>query len=157
MEVTGFCSVNDLRRSPGADRDRHAGCFAPFLLATGRVRDRRVRRIAVAPNTRHGFAAHRAANRPSVFRVTQEALRSVVRHAGATQVTVGSPLRTATGSCRVVDDGRGFDAASAFRRDEAHFGVQLMADAARRAGAGLPVSTAACSTSTQTGNALARS
>jgi signal transduction histidine kinase len=80
----------------------------------------------------------------TVFRVTQEALRNVVRHSGATQVTLRlAALDDDRVLVEVVDDGRGFDAASAFRRAEGHFGLQLMVDAARRAGAGLTVTTPA--------------
>jgi signal transduction histidine kinase len=74
----------------------------------------------------------------TIFRVTQEALRNVVRHSGAARVTIRlAALDAERAQLEVIDDGRGFDAATAFGRDEGHFGLQLMADAARRAGAGL--------------------
>jgi signal transduction histidine kinase len=79
----------------------------------------------------------------TAFRVAQEALRNAVRHSGSRHVT----LRLAAvdddwAMLEVVDDGRGFDAAAVFgRQGRGHFGLQLMADAARRAGAGLAFTT----------------
>lgn len=74
----------------------------------------------------------------TVFRVTQEALRNIVRHAAAHQAAIRlAPLDADRALLEVIDDGRGFDPAAAFGRDDGHFGLQLMADAARRAGAGL--------------------
>jgi signal transduction histidine kinase len=77
----------------------------------------------------------------TIFRVTQEALRNIVRHAGATAVTIRLVAVDADRVVlEIVDDGQGFDAAAAFERADGHFGLQLMADAARRAGAGLAFS-----------------
>ena len=44
------------------------------------------------------------------FRIAQEALTNVLRHADARQVIVGLDLSGDTLSLRVIDDGRGFDA-----------------------------------------------
>lgn len=71
----------------------------------------------------------------TIFRVTQEALRNVVRHAAAGRATLR--LTAVDADRAVLEDGRGFDPADALGRDAGHFGLQLMADAARRAGAGL--------------------
>ncbi len=77
----------------------------------------------------------------TIFRVTQEALRNVVRHAGAASVTIRlGAVDADRGVLEIVDDGQGFDAAAAFTRAHDHFGLQLMADAARRIGAGLAFS-----------------
>jgi signal transduction histidine kinase len=76
----------------------------------------------------------------AMFRIAQEALRNAVRHAGASQVT----LRLAgaeDGRARldVADDGRGFEVAP---QAEGHFGLRLMADAARHGGGSLAIRTA---------------
>ncbi|MFN2519193.1 MAG: sensor histidine kinase [Jatrophihabitantaceae bacterium] len=74
----------------------------------------------------------------TIFRVTQEALRNVVRHSGADRATIRlAALDPEWALLEVIDDGRGFEPSAAFGREEGHFGLQLMADAARRAGAGL--------------------
>jgi signal transduction histidine kinase len=74
----------------------------------------------------------------TIFRVTQEALRNVVRHSNASRVTIRlTAVDADQAMLEVIDNGRGFHAAVAFGRIEGHFGLQLMADAARRAGAGL--------------------
>ena len=63
----------------------------------------------------------------ALFRAAQEALANVVRHAGATRVTIR--LRVAEQSLRltVADDGRGFDAATGASTDSAtHLGLAGM-------------------------------
>ena len=76
----------------------------------------------------------------AMFRIAQEALRNAVRHAGASRLT----LRLAgaeDGRARldVADDGRGFEVAP---QAEGHFGLRLMADAARHGGGSLAIQTA---------------
>ena len=51
-----------------------------------------------------------------LYRVTQEALRNVVRHAGATHATVLLELAGAAVRLEIRDDGRGFDVALAEER-----------------------------------------
>jgi signal transduction histidine kinase len=75
----------------------------------------------------------------ATFRVAQEALRNVVRHSAAHHVALRlQAIDDTRALLEIDDDGRGFDPAATFTRDEdGHFGLQLMADAARRVGAGL--------------------
>lgn len=78
----------------------------------------------------------------TIFRVTQEALRNVVRHSNAARVVISlAAVDDDHALLEVCDNGVGFDPAAAFRRDQGHFGLQLMADAARRAGAALTFDT----------------
>lgn len=74
------------------------------------------------------------------FRVAQEALRNVVKHAGATHVRID--LGRANGRARltVVDDGRGFDPATPPGRE--HFGLTMLAGLVRDAGGELSVESA---------------
>jgi signal transduction histidine kinase len=75
----------------------------------------------------------------ATFRVAQEALRNVVRHSGAEHVTLRlAAVDEDQAVLEISDDGSGFDPATAYGPDHtAHFGLQLMADAARGAGAEL--------------------
>jgi signal transduction histidine kinase len=80
-----------------------------------------------------------AAAQEATFRVAQEALRNAIRHSGGTRVSLRlGAVDEDWAALDVVDNGHGFDAPAAFGRDEGgHFGLQLMADAARRTAAGL--------------------
>ncbi|GAA1479102.1 hypothetical protein GCM10009623_35480 [Nocardioides aestuarii] len=69
------------------------------------------------------------------YRVVREALRNVVKHAGASQVRVELGLRDGQARVRVVDDGRGCPAGSVpMRQEEGHLGLPLLADTIRDAG-----------------------
>jgi signal transduction histidine kinase len=58
-----------------------------------------------------------------LYRVGQEALANVVKHARASNATVRIAAEDATVSMEVVDDGRGFDPATVGRE---HFGLRSM-------------------------------
>jgi two-component system NarL family sensor kinase len=47
-----------------------------------------------------------------LFRITQEALTNVAKHAGASTVCIELDIGTETTYLEISDDGRGFDAAS---------------------------------------------
>lgn len=69
-----------------------------------------------------------------VYRTVQEALRNVVAHAEATTVQVRAWSTATSVGAEVVDDGRGFDPASA-PADEGHLGLEGLAGLAADAGA----------------------
>jgi signal transduction histidine kinase len=75
-----------------------------------------------------------------MFRVAQEALRNVAAHAEAWNVEVEVRQDRNRVWLRVEDDGRGFDMTG--ERPEGHFGLGLMEDLARDAGAELNVRSA---------------
>jgi signal transduction histidine kinase len=77
----------------------------------------------------------------AAFRIAQEGLRNAVRHATASRVILRL-RQTDVGWSRleIIDDGRGFDPGTA--AEEGHFGLQLMADAARRSGSRLALASA---------------
>jgi signal transduction histidine kinase len=78
-----------------------------------------------------------------VYRVAQECLRNAAKHAGPCTVTVTVLRDEDVVSLDVVDDGVGFDpAALEASPDTGHFGLSLMGDAARDAGAVLQVASA---------------
>jgi two-component system, NarL family, sensor kinase len=73
-----------------------------------------------------------------VYRTAQEALRNVRAHAQAQSAHVSLRREDASAVLLVTDDGIGFDSDTvAQRRDENHFGLELLADRARRLGGGL--------------------
>jgi two-component system NarL family sensor kinase len=78
-----------------------------------------------------------------VYRVAQEALRNVARHAAAKHVDLALVVTAEAVTLTLRDDGVGFDLEQALRRPtEGHFGVQVMIDLANQGGARLDVSSA---------------
>jgi two-component system NarL family sensor kinase len=78
-----------------------------------------------------------------VFRIAQECLQNVRRHAAASHVSVLLRREDTALVLHVIDDGVGFDAAEVLDRpSEGHFGVRVLADVASDAGADLAVATA---------------
>jgi signal transduction histidine kinase len=55
-----------------------------------------------------------------LFRITQEALTNIVKHANASQVTVKLQVHPAQISLSIEDNGQGFNPAEVLRRDEPH-------------------------------------
>jgi signal transduction histidine kinase len=76
-----------------------------------------------------------------VFRVAQEALINIARHARARHVAVAVRKDGAGVELLVADDGAGFDADRA-TRETGHFGLSVLVDLAREAGATLDLATA---------------
>jgi two-component system NarL family sensor kinase len=77
---------------------------------------------------------------PVLYRVAQEALRNVARHADATHVRVGAARENGMVVLTVDDDGRGFRPGLARRaEDNEHFGLRILDDLATEAGGRLTV------------------
>ncbi|MGE5620442.1 MAG: sensor histidine kinase [Sphingomonadaceae bacterium] len=77
----------------------------------------------------------------AVFRIVQEALQNVVKHAQATAVEVLAAERDGYLEVSVADNGRGFDAEQVRRLDPKHFGLAGMRARAQQIGATLEVSS----------------
>ena len=78
-----------------------------------------------------------------VFRATQEALRNVVKHAGASHVAVAVWNEEGCVHLRVTDDGHGFDPASLPETGAGdHVGLRLLGDLAADAGGSLRIESA---------------
>jgi signal transduction histidine kinase len=79
-----------------------------------------------------------------VFRVVQEALANVTKHADASTVRVAGGLRDGLLEVEVADDGVGFDQAEARERAMAtgHLGLRSMAERLEAAGGGMVVDAA---------------
>jgi len=76
-----------------------------------------------------------------VFRVAQEALINIARHARAQHVTLTARPDDGAVELLVADDGAGFDADRA-TQETGHFGLNVLVDLAREAGATLDLATA---------------
>jgi two-component system, NarL family, sensor kinase len=72
-----------------------------------------------------------------LFRVAQEALRNVIKHAGATRVGVRVGRKNGRVQLFVEDDGRGFD--PQHLDGNAHFGLRMLADLVRDSGGELKI------------------
>ncbi|MGB8649771.1 MAG: ATP-binding protein [Mycobacteriales bacterium] len=78
-----------------------------------------------------------------VFRVAQEAVRNISRHAAATHVEAELCCQATGTRLRLTDDGRGFaEPERAARRAKGHVGLDLLTDLARAHGGTLQVSSA---------------
>jgi signal transduction histidine kinase len=73
------------------------------------------------------------------YRVAQEALNNIAKHANASQVWVTLDCEVPTVNLMIRDDGRGFDPA---RIPSDHFGVQIMHERAASIGATLTLTSA---------------
>ena len=71
------------------------------------------------------------------FRATQEALRNVVKHAGAQRVDVEVGRRNGSATLRVEDDGTGFEVDGQPKGD--HFGLRVLRDLVREVGGDLEI------------------
>ncbi len=72
----------------------------------------------------------------ALFRVAQEALHNIVKHADARQVRVTISGGGGTASLRIVDDGKGFDQASV---DDGHLGLAGMRGRVKKIGGALSI------------------
>jgi len=71
------------------------------------------------------------------FRVAQEALRNVIKHADARRVTVAVKAKDGRAQLLVEDDGRGFDPERP--DDDGHFGLRMLEDLVQGSGGELAV------------------
>jgi signal transduction histidine kinase len=76
-----------------------------------------------------------------VYRVAQEAVRNARRYAGASAISVRVGGEDGRVMLTVVDDGSGFDADREPDDGEGHFGLRLLSELARDAGATLEVAS----------------
>jgi signal transduction histidine kinase len=74
--------------------------------------------------------------RVALYRIAQEAMHNIIKHAHAHQVEMMLHLEPQGATLRVCDDGRGFDAASV---DGGHFGLHIMHERAEAIGAALHI------------------
>jgi signal transduction histidine kinase len=74
----------------------------------------------------------------ALFRIAQEALNNVAKHAGATHVDVRLRSHPAGAELSVADDGLGFDRSKVGAE---HFGLRIMAERAAAIGAHLVVAS----------------
>jgi two-component system NarL family sensor kinase len=74
-----------------------------------------------------------------LYRVCQEALRNVEKHAGASHVSVSVGREDGAAVLSVTDDGRGIPAEADLEASDGHFGLRIVDDLVRDAGGFLSV------------------
>ena len=79
------------------------------------------------------------ATKEALYRIAQEALNNIAKHAGARAVVITLEASTGELVLRVRDDGRGFDAAKSF---PGHLGLHSMRERAASVGAVIVISSA---------------
>lgn len=77
----------------------------------------------------------------AVFRIVQEALQNVRKHAAASMVTIAGEIQGKTLHLSIQDDGRGFDTSRAKPRDSKNFGLTSMKERADLIGGELIVNS----------------
>jgi len=112
-----------------------------LLAALERLCDEAERRAGVAVSLRvHGSVPPlSSAAELTVYRIAQEALSNVDRHAGASTVEVRLWAAEGRLELRVIDDGRGFDAGPGGAADRGTLGLAGMAERATLVGGWLQV------------------
>jgi signal transduction histidine kinase len=68
----------------------------------------------------------------NLLRISQEALTNVIKHAGASEVTVGVEVGPQVVTLRITDNGRGFTPETCPGPSEGHFGLLGMSERAKR-------------------------
>jgi two-component system sensor histidine kinase UhpB len=81
----------------------------------------------------------------NLYRIAQESLSNVLKHADAAQVVVSLAMSEGSVRLRIEDDGRGFDASPFLHgaRPDEGFGLKVMSERARMLGGALEVSSTA--------------
>lgn len=103
----------------------------------------RARGLAVELNLVHDESRLDAEGQRLVYRIAQECLQNVRRHARATRFMLGLHDEDAAVVLDVADNGEGFDPDVVLARPrDGHFGVRVLADVAAHAGAELSLATA---------------
>lgn len=77
-----------------------------------------------------------------MLRISREAIRNVVRHAGATHLRVDLTYDAPNIAMRIADDGCGFDPSALARNKTVHYGLEGMREQAKLAGGTLRLTTA---------------
>ena len=143
-------AAGTVRTSIGGLRSLLADIYPPSLNAMGLeaalqdlVASSRTRDVDVSLDCRYGSSRVLTKDRERLlFRVAQECLNNAVRHSGAQQISISVTEEDGVLVLDVIDDGQGFDAEKLVKEPkEHHFGLRLMADAAREGDAELSVAT----------------
>jgi PAS domain S-box-containing protein len=114
----------------GAALQRHADDFA---RRTGVA-------VAFDDSAKEGARSLRLEVAVGLFRIAQEALNNVAKHAAAKQVRMALSLQGLDAVLSIIDDGRGFDLAAAARQQR--WGMRTMRERAEAAGGRIDVASA---------------
>jgi signal transduction histidine kinase len=78
----------------------------------------------------------------NLLRISQAALTNVIKHAGASEVTISLQFGTGDVTLRITDNGRGFNPESCPGSPDGHFGLLGMSERAKRLDGTLQVTSA---------------
>jgi len=77
----------------------------------------------------------------NLLRIGREALTNIIKHAGATRVTVSLAFKNEGVGLKITDNGRGFEPGTCPGSNEGHFGLSGMSERATRIGGRLQVTS----------------
>jgi signal transduction histidine kinase len=77
----------------------------------------------------------------NLLRISQEALKNVVKHAQASRIEVTLQFEADSVTLRIRDDGKGFDPATSPGSRQGHFGLLGMAERAKRLGGSVRITS----------------
>lgn len=134
LQETAAAALGEMRalifqlRPPALSEQGLVGALKQHVTALGRREG-----LSVTLDV-HGDEKYARGAEQAIYRIAQEALNNVVRHAGACNVAVDLSLSPENIRLRVVDDGSGFDPATAATTQGRHLGLTSMRERATELG-----------------------
>jgi signal transduction histidine kinase len=137
LQETAAAALAEMRalifqlRPPGLSEQGLIAALQQHVAALGR-REGLTVQLEVSGEERYARGVEQA-----IYRIMQEALNNVVKHAGACTVAIGLDLQPDRTTLRVVDDGAGFDLAVLEPSNGRHLGLISMRERAAEIGGSL--------------------
>ncbi len=134
LQETAAAALAEMRalifqlRPPGLSEQGLVAALQQHVAALGR-REGLTMHFEISGDERFARGAEQA-----IYRIAQEALNNVVKHAGACRVTIVLDLEPERVLLRVVDDGAGFDLAELVPESGRHLGLTSMRERAAELG-----------------------
>jgi signal transduction histidine kinase len=134
LQETAAAALAEMRalifqlRPPGLSEQGLIAALQQHVVALGR-REGLTANLTVSGEERYARGAEQA-----IYRIVQEALNNVVKHAGACRVTIALDLQPDRITLRVMDDGSGFDPATLVSSYGRHLGLVSMQERATELG-----------------------
>jgi signal transduction histidine kinase len=139
LQETAAAALSEMRalifqlRPPALSEQGLVGALHQHVAALGR-REGLTVELNVSGDERDARGAEQA-----IYRIAQEALNNIVRHAGACCVTIDLALQPSAIHLRIADDGCGFDMAALATSHGRHLGLISMRERAAELGGTLDV------------------
>ena len=130
IQETATAALTEMRalifqlRPPGLAEQGLVGALQRYVAALGR-REGLAVRLSISGEERNARGVDLA-----LYRITQEALNNVVRHASAQSVTVDLSMQPDAITLRICDDGHGFDIDNPTSPNGQHLGMTSMRERA---------------------------